>query len=147
MNFKHALVGLAFVTSLVITHNSQADAKKSTKPIPATAQQRCGWYDNPTPSNFWLTDKEGEWTIGMQGMYQAEGIENMPDMSKRGWVITNGSSYGFGCACMTVDTISNEENNATITHIYKAKPMPIKSCTKKYGVEQRKLKNYRDEEE
>ena len=28
-------------------------------------QTRCGWIDNPTPANWWLTDGYGEWIIGV----------------------------------------------------------------------------------
>jgi hypothetical protein len=26
---------------------------------PAFAEKRCGWFQNPTPANAWLTDKDG----------------------------------------------------------------------------------------
>lgn len=58
---------------------------------------RCGWFSNPTPANAWLIDKDGEWTIGIQGGYQAEG--DWPDISERQWVKTN-VHYGYGCACI-----------------------------------------------
>lgn len=35
--------------------------------------QRCGWLDNPTPGNASLYDKDGEWTIAVQGGHQGEG--------------------------------------------------------------------------
>jgi len=61
---------------------------------------RCGWFSNPTPANAWLIDRDGEWTIGIQGGYQADG--NWPDTGK--WVKTN-VHYGYGCTCVkaTVD--------------------------------------------
>ena len=67
----------------------------------ARPSRRCGWVDNPTPANWWLVDRDGEWTIGVQGGYQADG--DMPDFGSR-WVETNGH-HGYGCACMvaTVD--------------------------------------------
>jgi hypothetical protein len=34
---------------------------------PAEAVQRCGWFDNPTSGNAWLYDRDGEWTVGIQG--------------------------------------------------------------------------------
>jgi hypothetical protein len=34
-------------------------------------QTRCGWLQNPTPANWWLIDRDGEWLIGAQGGYQA----------------------------------------------------------------------------
>ena len=30
---------------------------------PAGAERRCGWLSNPTPANYWLSDRDGEWTI------------------------------------------------------------------------------------
>ena len=36
-------------------------------------ERRCGWLQNPTPANYWLIDRDGEWTIGAQGGYQAPG--------------------------------------------------------------------------
>ena len=33
------------------------------------AVQRCGWWDNPSPGNVWLTDRQGQWTIAIQGLY------------------------------------------------------------------------------
>src|SRR6266536_2441789 len=38
-----------------------------------TFETRCGWFSNPTPANAWLWDREGEWIIGVQGDFQAEG--------------------------------------------------------------------------
>jgi hypothetical protein len=138
-----AAMGLSAVAMHpMITDAHAKKARASSAPVKTQGKQRCGWFDNPTPSNFWLTDKNGEWTIGTQGMKEADGLLDMPDMSTKGWVVTNGSSYGFGCACMNVDTDAETMN---ITRIYKAQPMPLKSCAKNYGVEKRKLKNYWDE--
>ena len=93
--------------------------------IPASAaERRCGWLSNPTPSNFWITDRNGEWTISEQGGYHAENMDAMPDMSTRGWVKTNGY-YGYGCACMTVET---ERETMRITKILSASPRPLKQC-------------------
>jgi len=91
---------------------------------PATAERRCGWLENPTPANFWLIDRDGEWVIGMQGGYQAPGMDEMPDMSTRGWVRTNGH-YGYGCACMDVTTSRRARR---ITRIISATPVPIRQC-------------------
>src|SRR5918999_3279183 len=64
-------------------------------------ERRCGWLQNPTPANWWLIDRDGEWLIGVQGGYQAPGMDEMPDMSTAGWVEVNGH-YGYGGACMGV---------------------------------------------
>ena len=90
-------------------------------PAPA---KRCGWLVNPTPGNWWLIDRAGEWELGFQGGYQAPGMDTMPDMSTRGWVETNGS-YGHGCACMTVATDARARR---ITRVIRATPMPLATC-------------------
>lgn len=63
-------------------------------------EMRCGWFDNPTPSNISLYDRDGEWIIGVQGGYQVEGDWDWPVFKPRQWVSTNAGSYGYGCACM-----------------------------------------------
>ena len=85
---------------------------------------RCGWLDNPTPGNWSLIDRDGEWLIGEQGGYQSPGSDNMPDMATRGWVSTN-NHYGYGCACMKVRT-----NRAArrVTYILSASPRPLRQC-------------------
>lgn len=70
---------------------------------PASAtERRCGWLSNPTPGNWSLIDRAGEWTIGEQGGYQASGIDRIPAQSSREWVVTNAGDYGHGCVCLTV---------------------------------------------
>lgn len=92
-------------------------------PPSAKLERRCGWVDNPTPSNWWLTDRDGEWEIGIQGGYQAAG--EMPDF-RSSWVETSGH-YGYGCACM----------NARVDHAQKrileyrqVQVLPISRCKK-----------------
>lgn len=63
-------------------------------------EQRCGWIANPTPANWWLNDADGEWTISVQGGYQAAGVD-LPDFSTHDWVVTNSGGHGYGCACLT----------------------------------------------
>jgi Protein of unknown function (DUF4087) len=93
-------------------------------PASAGTERRCGWLHNPTPANYWLVDRDGEWTIMAQGGFQAEGWEDMGDMSARGWVRTNGY-YGYGCACMTVAT---DRANMRITRIVSAQSQPLRQC-------------------
>lgn len=92
---------------------------------PAQAvEKRCGWIVNPTPANWWLVDRDGQWTMSVQGGYQADGMEDLPDMSAKGWVRTNGY-YGHGCGCMTVDT---DRKGYRIRRIHSATPLPLKQC-------------------
>ncbi len=65
-------------------------------------EMRCGWFENPTPANISLYDREGEWIIGVQGGYQVEGDWDWPIFKPRQWVRTNAGSYGYGCACLRV---------------------------------------------
>lgn len=79
-------------------------APDSSKKRSATGNgfaRRCGWFDNPTPGNAWLTDRDGEWTIGTQGGPQPIG-DWSPAFTRRGDFVANNGSYGHGCACMTV---------------------------------------------
>lgn len=87
------------------------------------AENRCGWVQNPTPGNWWLTDRDGQWTIMAQGGYEAAGIENIGDISAGDYVANNGN-YGYACGCMKVDTDGDE----TITRIYSFRQLPIGKC-------------------
>ena len=69
----------------------------------ASVEQRCGWILNPSPANWSLADQDGEWEIGLQGGYQAPGLDTIPDLTGANWIVTNGSTYGYGCICMLGD--------------------------------------------
>jgi hypothetical protein len=90
---------------------------------PAKGVRRCGWLSNPTPGNWWLTDRDGQWVLGTQGADQAPGMEETPDMSTAGWVETNGH-YGYGCACMTITA----DSDGQVTRVADAEPKPLKQC-------------------
>jgi hypothetical protein len=96
-----------------------------TVAAPAFAREtRCGWIVNPTPANWWLTDHQGEWELGVQGGYQAPGMDKLPDFTGKQWVKTNGD-YGYGCACLTVETDAKEKR---VTRILRAAQRPLKQC-------------------
>jgi hypothetical protein len=80
--------------------------------LPAKAvETRCGWLLVPTPGNRYLIDKDGSWTIGAQGGYQAKGIENIPNSDGKEAVRTNGN-YGYTALCVTKRySNSSEQNN------------------------------------
>ena len=98
-------------------------AAAATAPA-AASERRCGWLQNPTPANYWLVDRDGEWLLSAQGGYQAPGLDDMPDMSTAGWVEVNGS-YGYGCACMTVAT---DRRTRRVTRLFSATPVPLRQC-------------------
>ncbi len=90
-------------------------------------EKRCGYLANPTPANWWLTDRDGEWLIGAQGGYQAEGLDVLPeDFYEKGWVYTNGW-YGYRCACLTV---TSNRKTMRIGRILEGEPLPMSRCTR-----------------
>jgi len=93
-------------------------------PISFAKETRCGWLDNPTPSNLWLIDKDGEWNISKQGGHEALGLDKIKDFSEKQYIRTNGS-YGRGCSCLVVDV---DTKNKTISKIYSAKNIDISRC-------------------
>jgi hypothetical protein len=88
----------------------------------STTRWRCGWFENPTPANAWLTDRHGEWLVGVQGGHQAEG--DWPTFSRARWVATNGS-YGYGCACLRVEVDAAEQR---VLRIERAYARPLAAC-------------------
>lgn len=91
---------------------------------PLGPQLRCGWFENPTPANAWLTDRDGEWTLAVQGGHQAEG--DWPAFRRSRWVRTNGH-YGYGCACMKVLT---DPGSHDVTRILSSASRSLASCRK-----------------
>jgi hypothetical protein len=88
----------------------------------AAAETRCGWFDNPTPANASLHDREGEWIIGVQGGHQAEG--DWPEFGPKQWIETNGH-YGYGCACMSVEV---DRESGHVLNIKSARARPLSAC-------------------
>ena len=89
-------------------------------------EQRCGWFDNPSPGNAWLHDRDGRWTVAIQGDHQAKG--DWPPVYKPGeWRRSGGYSYGYGCACLTVKVDAEEKN---ILEIVSSKGRPLSVCRK-----------------
>lgn len=94
--------------------------------LPATATEtRCGWLENPTPANWWLNDRDGTWVISTQGGEQAEGMENIPDLSSEGEYVSTNGSYGYACACLDVETDSESERIVTIESV---EQLPLSVC-------------------
>jgi len=93
-------------------------------PALAANEKRCGWIVNPTPGNWSLTDPKGDWALGVQGRYQAYGMDNLPDFTTKEWVKTNGD-YGYGCACLTVQT---DPSAMRVKKVMNAVQRPLKQC-------------------
>jgi hypothetical protein len=90
----------------------------------AATARRCGWLHNPTPGNWWLVDRDGEWVLAAQGGRQAAGMEEMPDMSEAGWQEVNGH-YGYGCACLT---ITADPATREVAAVAAPEPKPLAIC-------------------
>ncbi len=92
-------------------------------------EKRCGWLENPTPGNLWLTDRDATWTLSIQGIgFVADEdsmINNMPTIKDDEFVRTNAGSYGFSCVCLDVDT---DKANAHITKVYGGQQLLLKQC-------------------
>ena len=97
-------VSVLAVATIVVARASPASALSQD----STASQHqsirggmiCGWFINPTPGNMWLDTASAEWTIGLQGGFQAKGNRDWPRFAAGQWVQTNGGGYGYGCACL-----------------------------------------------
>lgn len=89
-----------------------------------TAENRCGWFSNPTPANASLFDRDGEWIVGVQGGHQADG--DWPAFGPKEWVKTNGN-YGYGCACLKV-RVDHERKEVLAIESGRAKP--LSACRK-----------------
>ena len=87
-------------------------------------ETRCGWFSNPTPSNIWLYDGDGEWTIGVQGGHQVEGDWDWPVFKSKQWVQQNGH-YGYGCACLQLQV---DRRTYTVQAIKSSRARPLASC-------------------
>ncbi len=107
------LIAVAFVSGQP-RFSGRDEAEKS--------EIRCGWFSNPTPANASLYDREGEWIIGVQGGYQAEG--DWPAFGPKQWIETN-VHYGYGCACLRLRV-----NRATheVIEIESSKARPLSAC-------------------
>jgi len=123
------LFGCAALAALVcVGAHTRPRASASSTPSPSAAQSetRCGWFSNPTPANVWLYDKDGEWTIGVQGGYQVEEEWDWPQFKRGQWVETNGH-YGYGCACLRMRV---DKESGRVLEIESARARPLSACRK-----------------
>lgn len=114
MKVISALVGL-FSAAVVASPLWAAETANKTKTL-------CGWFQNPTPGNAWLQDRNADWVVGAQGGHQAEG--DWPEFSASKWVKTN-RSYGYGCAC--IKGVVNDVTHEVIS-IAEARAKPLSVC-------------------
>ena len=125
MNRTGLVFKFSFFFLLIVTAGNGLESKVGAA---AALETRCGWFENPTPANAWLVDRDGEWLIGAQGGYQAEG--DWPAFKNSQWVKTN-INYGHGCACMKVTTDRAEKR---ILKIASATAKPLSACRRDKGL-------------
>lgn len=87
---------------------------------------RCGWFENPTPANYWLYDRDDEWIFGVQGGYQLDDFA-FPKFKKGQWVEGPNGSYGYGCACFEVRV---DEESKYVLEVKKSYSKPLSACRK-----------------
>lgn len=94
----------------------------------AVSETRCGWFVNPTPGNFYLSDADGDWWFASQGSLEVGGWETL-DWSEADfgadWVATNGS-YGYGCACASGDY--GTARGGEVWFIDRLRALPLRKC-------------------
>ena len=112
------LVGLMALAALA----PAARPGSAGAPGAVKAETRCGWFDNPTPANASLHDRDDEWIIGVQGGHQAEG--DWPNFAPKQWVETNGH-YGYGCACLRLEV---DRETHRVNKIESARARPLSAC-------------------
>ena len=89
-------------------------------------EKRCGWLVNPTPRNWWLIDAAGWWLIIRQDRdTEPAGMDLIPDLTVKDWVVTNPPSGGYACACLFVETNGGQKR---VTRILSVKQKPIAAC-------------------
>ena len=123
---------VCFLLSFATFVNGQSTATKGNKTT--QVENRCGWFFNPTPANAFFYDRDGEWIIGLQGGYQAEG--DWPAFEDNQWVKTN-INYGYGCACMRL--LTNRKTKEVIK-IESARVRPLSTCRKDQALKKWKFK-------
>jgi hypothetical protein len=119
MKLRLIIGGCLLLASLIFAN---AQPGKPDAPF----ETRCGWFQNPTPANIWLDDRDGEWIIGVQGGYQVENDWEWPAFKKGQWVETNGH-HGYGCACLRLRV---DRESGHVLEIKSSTARPLAACRK-----------------
>lgn len=90
-------------------------------------ETRCGWLDNPTPGNFIFHDRDGAWTLAVQGGYEAKGFDDLPEImtNQSEFVRQNAGEHGYGCACLKMKVDSERHR---VLEVSSAHQELLKTC-------------------
>ena len=124
MNKRYVNLRLIIAICLLLATTALVSGRHGMARVSAVEEleTRCGWFSNPTPANASLYDRDGEWIIGVQGGYQAEG--DWPAFGPKQWVETN-VHYGHGCACLKL-RVNHETHH--VEKIESARARPLSAC-------------------
>lgn len=98
----------------------------NASPAAPAPRNICGWIDNPTPANYWITDAAGLWVISAMGGYQAEG--DVASQNDDNQVIYTNGNYGSWCGCVKATTTDSRKNGRRIVKIVSSKVLPLSKC-------------------
>jgi hypothetical protein len=121
MKSRPAVIGSLLLVTILVAN---ANPNLLGEPTLTDFETRCGWFSNPTPANIWLYDRDGEWTIGVQGGYQVDGDWDWPVFKPGQWVRTNAGDYGYGCACLKL-RVNKETREVLEIKSSKARPLAV----------------------
>jgi hypothetical protein len=85
-----------------------------------SVENRCGWWDNSTPGNVDFSDKDGNWTVSMQGGYLAKG-----NWSPSGEKESTNGNHGRYCVCLKAEF---EKSSEKVVRIHSGKTKKLRDC-------------------
>lgn len=116
------VLGMAASSMLILLLAISDTALADGAPID-TVRTRCGWFDNPSPGNATLADRDGEWTVATQGEPSATGL--WPAFKRSQWIRTGNGNAGYGCACLKA---REDTERLSIIHIMEAYANALSVC-------------------
>jgi uncharacterized protein DUF4087 len=109
---------------LIVVAQASASPVLQNERAATDFETRCGWFENPTPANISFWDRDGDWTIGVQGGYQVPGSWPWPRFKSGQWVRTNGE-HGHGCACLQMRV---NKQTFKVLEIKSSRARPLTVC-------------------
>ncbi|WP_438820295.1 DUF4087 domain-containing protein [Burkholderia lata] len=94
---------------------------------PGTGSSSPTWWKPISESLFVLSDYANDFVFSSTSFNRSTvpGLDEMPDMSTKGWVVTNAGGHGYGCACLDLEI---DPRVREVVRIVAARPLPLKRC-------------------